>query len=81
MRLRRPEQRERNGTCGLANANAAWEGGEPLVASMGKCKGCRIPLAVHQVVCPFGSHVDKDVQAVGFEPTRSYLQWILSPPP
>ena len=21
------------------------------------------------------------VQAVGFEPTRSYLQWILSPPP
>jgi len=22
-----------------------------------------------------------EMQAVGFEPTRSYLQWILSPPP
>ena len=47
----------------------------------GWCKGSRIPLAVHQAISPFGSHVEKDVQAVGFEPTRSYLQWILSPPP
>ena len=47
----------------------------------GGCKGSLIPLAVHQAISPFGSHVEKDVQAVGFESTRSYLQWILSPPP
>ena len=34
MHLCRLEQKERNETCGLANPNAAWTRGEPLVASM-----------------------------------------------
>ena len=36
----------------------------------------RLPLTLHA-----RCHGDKVLSAVGFEPTRSDLQWILSPPP